>query len=76
MTDVDWSKTRADLAICDCGAEYVARIDIPSFDHFVTDRPCPTCNRTDAVHEVVFNEPIPRILHFFSKLFGRRKAGR
>jgi len=70
---VDWSTARVDLAICDCGEEFLAKIHIPDFSHFETDRPCPRCLRSDRVHEVVYDEPIPRTLHFLGKLFSKKK---
>jgi hypothetical protein len=67
--DAGWGRQRTDLAICDCGKEFLSKIHIVSFGTWLTDRPCPKCGSNERVHEVVWNAPIPRALHFFQKLF-------
>jgi hypothetical protein len=61
----DWKDLREDLAICECGGEFLAKIKMISFGEFLTDRDCPMCGRRDRVYKVVWNTWWARLMHWF-----------
>ncbi len=71
--NVDWSKLPENLAVCDCGGEFLAKVYMVSFGEFLTDRDCPKCGRRDRVHQVVWNVWWARLYHALGKLFGGKR---
>lgn len=66
-------KEREDLAICDCGREFLAVIRMPSFANMHADRPCPGCGYVNRVHQVVYDVWWARLLHWLEKFGIKRR---
>lgn len=66
---IDWSNLREDLAVCDCGGEFLAKVHMVSLGELLTDRDCPKCGRRDQVHQVVWNTWWARLYHTIGKVF-------